>query len=292
LLDKSSFCAILRTNRIVKNKYARVCYIGCVLFLFYEIQGRWKLLKTLETNDWLVMNSIIYKIYTTGDFDAMRTQFLEQIKTVIDFDSADFYLASSNEKENLERPVFLNCDEDLSDIYENMDYSRGIMFSGRSMVYRETDIISDEKRVQTEYYQRVYKPNNWHYALQMIFGRNKHFLGVVTLYRTIGKEDFTYEDVFLMDMLKDHMAYRLSQDRNNQMTSQEKLTLTQAVKTYDLTKREQTILQLLLQGMENTEICDRLSITVNTLKKHILNIYRKLGIRNRVQMFKLIKEKE
>ena len=292
MLDKSSFCAILHTNRIVKNKYARVCYIGCVLFLFYEIQGRWKLVKTLETNDWLVMNSIIYKIYTTGDFDAMRTQFLEQIKTVIDFDSADFYLASSNEKENLERPVFLNCDEDLSDIYENMDYSRGIMFSGRSMVYRETDIISDEKRVQTEYYQRVYKPNNWHYALQMIFGRNKHFLGVVTLYRTIGKEDFTYEDVFLMDMLKDHMAYRLSQDRNNQMTSQEKLTLTQAVKTYDLTKREQTILQLLLQGMENTEICDRLSITVNTLKKHILNIYRKLGIRNRVQMFKLIKEKE
>lgn len=249
-------------------------------------------MKTLETNDWLVMNSIIYKIYTTGGFDAMRTQFLEQIKTVIDFDSADFYLASSNEKENLERPVFLNCDEDLSDIYENMDYSRGIMFSGRSMVYRETDIISDEKRVQTEYYQRVYKPNNWHYALQMIFGRNKYFLGVVTLYRTIGKEDFTYEDVFLMDMLKDHMAYRLSQDRNNQMTSQEKLTLTQAVKTYDLTKREQTILQLLLQGMENTEICDRLSITVNTLKKHILNIYRKLGIRNRVQMFKLIKEKE
>ena len=292
MLDKSSFCAILHTNRIVKNKYARVCYIGCVLFLFYEIQGRWKLLKTLETNDWLVMNSIIYKIYTTGDFDAMRTQFLEQIKTVIDFDSADFYLASSNEKENLERPVFLNCDEDLSDIYENMDYSRGIMFSGRSMVYRETDIISDEKRVQTEYYQRVYKPNNWHYALQMIFGRNKHFLGVVILYRTIGKEDFTYEDVFLMDMLKDHMAYRLSQDRNNQMTSQEKLTLTQAVKTYDLTKREQTILQLLLQGMENTEICDHLSITVNTLKKHILNIYRKLGIRNRVQMFKLIKEKE
>ena len=292
MLDKSSFCAILHTNRIVKNKYARVCYIGCVLFLFYEIQGRWKLLKTLETNDWLVMNSIIYKIYTTGDFDAMRTQFLEQIKTVIDFDSADFYLASSNEQENLERPVFLNCDEDLSDIYENMDYSRGIMFSGRSMVYRETDIISDEKRVQTEYYQRVYKPNNWHYALQMIFGRNKHFLGVVTLYRTIGKEDFTYEDVFLMDMLKDHMAYRLSQDRNNQMTSQEKLTLTQAVKTYDLTKREQTILQLLLQGMENTEICDHLSITVNTLKKHILNIYRKLGIRNRVQMFKLIKEKE
>lgn len=135
-------------------------------------------------------------------------------------------------------------------------------------------------------------PNNWHYALQMIFGRNKSFLGVVTLYRTIGKEDFTYEDVFLMDMLKDHMAYRLYQERTHQMTAQEKMTMTEAVKKYNLTKREQTILGLLLQGMENAQICDQLSITVNTLKKHILNIYRKLGIRNRVQMFKLVKEQE
>ena len=73
-------------------------------------------MKTLETNDWMILNSIIYKIYTTEDADIMREQFLEQMKMVLDFDSADFYLASSNEKENLERPVFLNCDEDLSDI--------------------------------------------------------------------------------------------------------------------------------------------------------------------------------
>ena len=73
-------------------------------------------MKNFETNDWLVLNSIIYKIYTTNDFDEMRRQFLEQIKTVIDFDSADFYLASAKEIERLERPVYFNCDEDLSDI--------------------------------------------------------------------------------------------------------------------------------------------------------------------------------
>ena len=47
-----------------------------------------------------------------------------------------------------------------------------------------------------------------------------------------------------------------------------------------------------MQGKDNHTICEELSISVNTLKKHILNIYRKLGIRNRVQMFKMIKEKE
>lgn len=41
-------------------------------------------MKTLETNDWMILNSIIYKIYTTEDADIMREQFLEQMKMVLD----------------------------------------------------------------------------------------------------------------------------------------------------------------------------------------------------------------
>ena len=51
-------------------------------------------------------------------------------------------------------------------------------------------------------------------------------------------------------------------------------------------------MHLLMEGKDNSFICDYLSISINTLKKHILNIYRKLGIRNRVQLFKKIREKE
>ena len=47
-----------------------------------------------------------------------------------------------------------------------------------------------------------------------------------------------------------------------------------------------------MDGRDNAAICEELAISVNTLKKHILNIYRKLGIKNRVQLFKMIKEKE
>ena len=55
---------------------------------------------------------------------------------------------------------------------------------------------------------------------------------------------------------------------------------------------ENTILYNLMQGKENPVICEELTISTNTLKKHILNIYRKLGIRNRVQLFKMIREHE
>ena len=247
---------------------------------------------TLQTNDWLILNSIIYEIYTTADFDGMRKKFLEQMKMLVDFDSADFYLAKKDGSKRLTEPITYNCDEDACVDYEDLDYSRGIMYSGKCLVYRETDIISDEKRVQTEYYNKIYRPNNWHYSLQMIIAKDKQFLGVVTLYRNIGKDDFNHDEVFLVDTLKEHMAYRLWQQRQNRIQFGEKLTVSAATEKFGLTRQEHNILHLLMEGKDNSFICDYLSISINTLKKHILNIYRKLGIRNRVQLFKKIREKE
>lgn len=150
----------------------------------------------LQTNDWLILNSIIYEIYTTENFEEMREKFLEQMKMVVDFDSADFYLASEDGEYKLTDPVTFQCDPGISDVYDIIDYSRGIMYSGKSIVYRETDIISDALRMETEYYKKVYRPNNWHYSLQMIMAKDKKFLGVVTFYRNIGKDDFSHDEVF------------------------------------------------------------------------------------------------
>lgn len=247
-------------------------------------------MKKLETNDWIVLNNIIYKIYTMEDFDEMRERLFEELKMLIDFDSGDFYLASQEEGKLLCNPVTYNCDVDLSDIYEDIDYSRGLVAGGKMLIYRETDIISDETRVETEYYQKVYKPNNWHYALQMVLAKHKKFLGAITFYRTIGKENFHYDDIFILDMLKDHLAYRVEQRMRKHESFEGKLSVAEASVKYDLTKRESEILKALMDGKDNTLICEEMVITSNTLKKHILNIYRKLDINTRVQLFKMIRE--
>lgn len=247
-------------------------------------------MKKLETNDWIILNNIIYKIYTTDNLDEMRRNLFDELKMIIDFDSADFYLASKEPGHMLCNPVTYNCDLDLSEMYEGIDYSRGIVASGKMLIYRETDIISDETRIESEYYQKVYKPNNWHFALQMVLARHKKFLGAITFYRTIGKENFHYDDIFILDLLKDHLAYRLEQYDKNKEMGIVKYTVSEAINMFDLTKREGEILRFLIGGKDNIHICEQLVITENTLKKHILNLYRKLGINNRTQLFKMIKE--
>ena len=47
------------------------------------------------------------------DFDEMRKELLEQLKLLVDIDSAEFYLASVEDEKNLDRPVMYNCDSNL-----------------------------------------------------------------------------------------------------------------------------------------------------------------------------------
>ncbi len=49
------------------------------------------------------------------------------------------------------------------------------------------------------------------------------------------------------------------------------------------TKREFEIMQLLLKGKLNKEIASDCGISIDTVKKHIKNSYRKMGVRNRTE---------
>jgi ATP/maltotriose-dependent transcriptional regulator MalT len=48
-----------------------------------------------------------------------------------------------------------------------------------------------------------------------------------------------------------------------------------------LTARETAMIELLLSGMRNREIAERLSTSEATVKWHLYNLYSKLGVNNR-----------
>jgi LuxR family maltose regulon positive regulatory protein len=50
-----------------------------------------------------------------------------------------------------------------------------------------------------------------------------------------------------------------------------------------LTRREREILQLLSMGLSNQEMAEKLVIAEGTLKRHVANLYQKLGVHNRAQ---------
>ena len=50
-----------------------------------------------------------------------------------------------------------------------------------------------------------------------------------------------------------------------------------------LTSREKEVLQLMVQGLSNTQIADRIIISPHTVKAHVCNIFEKMAVTDRVQ---------
>jgi len=55
----------------------------------------------------------------------------------------------------------------------------------------------------------------------------------------------------------------------------------------ELTRTEREILELLSEGLQYKTIADRKCISIDTVKKHVGNIYRKLHVNNRIEAMKL-----
>lgn len=58
----------------------------------------------------------------------------------------------------------------------------------------------------------------------------------------------------------------------------------------DLSKTEHDILELLAQGLLYKEIADKKEVTIDTVKKHVGNIYKKLHVNNKVEAINILKK--
>jgi len=58
---------------------------------------------------------------------------------------------------------------------------------------------------------------------------------------------------------------------------------------YEISKREQEIIFLMLKGNSNADITKELYISLHTVKNHIYSIYQKLEVKNRLQIAQLIR---
>jgi NarL family two-component system response regulator LiaR len=52
---------------------------------------------------------------------------------------------------------------------------------------------------------------------------------------------------------------------------------------HDLTKRERAVLVLMVKGLNNTEIAEKLVVSPSTIKSHVSHILAKLGVSGRTE---------
>lgn len=57
---------------------------------------------------------------------------------------------------------------------------------------------------------------------------------------------------------------------------------------FDLTRREEAILGLLLEGKTRPEVAEALFVSENTVKTHIRNLYKKMGVSGKAELARVV----
>jgi NarL family two-component system response regulator LiaR len=60
----------------------------------------------------------------------------------------------------------------------------------------------------------------------------------------------------------------------------------------ELTERETDVLRCMVEGLNNSEIAEKLVVSLGTVKFHISNIFQKLGVDSRVEAVKMAIEQK
>jgi LuxR family maltose regulon positive regulatory protein len=102
----------------------------------------------------------------------------------------------------------------------------------------------------------------------------------VKLLRDIAAENIAADSQWNQDTLSGYLHSLLS-DAGVEGVDAHERPIVGAGQT--LTERERDLLLLIASGYSNAALADRLSVSANTVKWHLRNVYQKLGIRNRMQ---------
>jgi DNA-binding CsgD family transcriptional regulator len=148
---------------------------------------------------------------------------------------------------------------------------------------RLSDVVSWRGYLETAIYREYFRPGGIDHmldlGLQVTDGRQRTLL----FCRERGDRDFTERDRAALEILRPHFRAREARAdlRRRVMAAPSDEELDTPDATSDLSVREREILFLAAAGRTNAEIAAELWLSPATVKKHLENIYAKLGVGSR-----------
>ena len=139
---------------------------------------------------------------------------------------------------------------------------------------RLSDVISRRRLVNSRIYSEWFRPAGLEAELEAGIGRSRAQTRNFILDRS--GRDFSARDRAVLERVRPHLA-RIEESTRLRAAA----GASEPDQLERLTAREAEILELVGAGLTNAQIAERLWISPGTVKKHLDNIYAKLGVANR-----------
>lgn len=246
---------------------------------------------TLKETEWLTISKILLEIYDIQNIEVFTNRVLRIFRMLIPYSKGYFIVFDEEGEICRELSSFLEMDEKIYETYVNSYYEKDYLryvfdISNHTLTYRDTDIMEEELRKKTDFYREFLHPNNIPYGAGVVLRREGRSIGVMNYFRNNLLGDFSDKEMFILDVLKEHLSHMLFRLMVQQKSlSQDKSDiLKKTAAMYGLSEREKEVISCILNGMSNAEIAESMSISLSTVKKHVYHIFEKMQVNTRTQL--------
>lgn len=250
----------------------------------------------LFERDWQFLLDTIYRVNLIKDVELFEKEVLECLMVLMPCTQGTFFIPVEEDGHTVyKRPCVVGekakyMDDFCTGKYEHDPYFFGFGMFPSTRTFRDSDLVPENYRTETPLYKEVYEPQGIHYALRSYLVHNQKIVGNISLFNSKEAGDFPDKSVVLLSKLAPHFALKIGTllEEESLFDSPYKLNSNayrEAQKRWHLTPREWEIATCVFSGESDREIADRLCISFSTLKKHVYNIYKKVDVNNRMQLY-------
>ena len=249
----------------------------------------------LFENDWLGISHLLLKMYSEKTSRLFDNSIMHNLKYMIPYDKATFWLRSSDDDTLLCSPEGINFDvgelqsrqitlaAELPQIW--------VHFYEKCTVVRDSDFSNELSPQGQMYYADLLTNHNIKYAMTILLCHKEMPVGVLTLFREKGRQDFSDKEIYIAEQLMEHIAcycYDIYNIGSRQASGSASADIDRIAQNYKLSLRELEVLKCVLEGKNASAICEALRITESTEKKHLSSIYKKMNIKSKTELFKIL----
>lgn len=249
---------------------------------------------TLSSRDLLALDDLVYFINSSSSVPEIQEQVLLRLRDLVSYDSATFFLPErSGGLKLLGSPVAVDYDNRLlteyEEHYQQIDYLLWIFRLSEPVTYRETDLIGDPLRSKSPFFNEYIRRSGTYYVAGLSVVHRGTLCGAVTLYRTKQHGDFDGRALSVLSFLQRHLANRLYQLLYPGSADIPDLQASSTRLLDNLfTPREREVARLVITGLDTEKIARMMNISSTTVKKHLDNMFKKLGVHSRLELMRVI----
>ncbi|MGM9578473.1 MAG: GAF domain-containing protein, partial [Evtepia sp.] len=238
----------------------------------------------MEKNDFLSYNEAVYRLHDCQTLAELKTALLTQARLLVPCTYASL-IPITRDPETLAavhgEPVCIPRGfqpvEKAWLAQADQAYTLWMSHAAETMVVRDSEVLAGDNRFAARSYREVYLHHGIVDCVQMNIVWGGQTLGRLALYRTREEGLFTERDTFYLRAMANHVNLawgRCLREQTRRESTAAGRSMEELTSEYQLTRREEEILDMVFQKMNNEEILERIAISQNTLHKHLQNLYR------------------